>query len=57
MEPSEETKRDRETRRTDINLDCRFYENRYPNEGDYVKVQSDFSDSALNCFIESSGQS
>ena len=43
MEPAEETKST--ARRTDINLDCRFYEQKYPNEGDYVKVfQSNFSD-------------
>eukprot|EP00331_Platyophrya_macrostoma_P004282 CAMPEP_0176424388 /NCGR_PEP_ID=MMETSP0127-20121128/10811_1 /TAXON_ID=938130 /ORGANISM="Platyophrya macrostoma, Strain WH" /LENGTH=340 /DNA_ID=CAMNT_0017805443 /DNA_START=45 /DNA_END=1067 /DNA_ORIENTATION=+ len=39
MEPGEETKKEREARRTDINLDCRFYENKFPNEGDYVKVK------------------
>ena len=42
MEASEETKGGK---RTDINLECRYYENKYPNEGDYVKVWIRFSES------------
>ena len=39
MTEGEEVKRDGDYKRSDINLDCRFYSKKFPEEGDYVKVQ------------------
>lgn len=38
QEVAEEAKRDSEYKRSDINLDCRFYKKKFPEENDYVKV-------------------